>query len=157
MRLHSVGRLRLLDHATQSRHGAIDPVLDLDQDASPSRVAATLVPDVDLHLFAQAQRFDGRVEHGSVSPGVDQRPERHVARDAGEAVEVGDRHSRVLLMRTAAASMGCMLAGLLAPRTETDSTRGRASTFWAIAAARDSSSLRDSPSIPSRAAARTAV
>src|SRR2546430_17285662 len=123
----------------------------------PPRVATGSARDADLHLVSEAARLDRRVQNGAVRAAVDQRTERHIARDAGKAVEVGDRHSRVLLMRTAAASMGCMLAGRLATRTETDSTRGRAITFSAIAAARESRSLRDSPSISSRAAARTAV
>src|SRR5256712_174639 len=156
-RRNGVGRVRLLDHAAQHGHRALPPFRDLNQNSGAAGVATALVADVDLPLVSETQRFDRRIENGTFPAGVDQRPQRHVARDAGKAVEVSNGHARVLLMRTAAASMGCMLAGRLATRTETDSTRGSASTFSAIAEARDSSSLRDSPSITSRAAALTAV
>ncbi len=42
----------------------------------------------------QAERRDGRVELGQVDPCIDQGTQRHVAADAGKAVQVGDSHAR---------------------------------------------------------------
>src|SRR5207253_9209553 len=146
-----------LDYAAKRRNSPLDTTLDADDDACPSDVPARLVPHLDGHLVTQPERLDHRVQQRSVGAAVDQRAERHVAGDAGETVEIRDRHARVLLMRTAAASMGCMLAGRLATRTETASTRGRLRTRSANAAATPASKVMVVPSSTSLAAARAYV
>src|SRR5260370_8042942 len=78
-----------------------------------------LVAYLDGDLIAQAQRLDRGVEDRPIGAGIDQGSQRHVAGNAGEAVEVSDRHARVLLMCTAADVIGTMLAGRLATRTLT--------------------------------------
>lgn len=40
----------------------------------------------------QAQGIDGRPEDGLIDAGVDQGGERHVAADAGRAIEIGNPH-----------------------------------------------------------------
>src|SRR5467141_3342443 len=125
--------------------------------ARPRVCTTTRVPPLDGHLIAKAQSLDGGVEDGAISPGVEQRPKRHVTGNAREAIEVGDRHARVLLMCTSAALIGIMLAGRLATRTDTAATLGRARTRSAILAASVSSSLTESPSIVSLAIARAAL
>src|SRR5436189_2437484 len=155
--LHAVGSAGLFDRCAKRGRGPLDPAGHLDDDARPARVAAGLVANVDAHLVAEPQRLDSRVEDGALGPRVEERAERHVSRDAGEAIEVRDCHARVLLMCAAAASMGSMLGGCLATRTETPSTRGSCTTRSTIARASDSRSCIDGPSITSLAAARTFV
>src|SRR5947207_708053 len=156
-----LGHLRLLDRLPQSGHGALDAVAGLHDDPRACHVTAALPPDVDGDLVAEAERLDHGVELRPLRATVDQRPQRHVAGDAGEAVEVGNFglgptvgralfHARVLYMRTAAASIGCMLAGRFAIRTRTVFTRGISRLRSAIAPASDSSSFFGSPSITSR-------
>src|SRR5260370_24792947 len=106
-----------------------------------------LVAYLDGDLIAQAQRVDRGVEDRPIGAGIDQGSQRHVAGNAGEAVEVSDRHARVLLMCTAADVIGTMLAGRLATRTLTAVTPGRGRTRSAIRARSVSSSLTDSPSL----------
>ena len=120
--LDRFGGARILDHASKRRHGPIHPVGDVDQHPGAAHVPAGLVPDVDPDLVTQTQCFHGGVEHGAVGTTVDERAQRHVAGDAGETVEIRERHARVLLICTAAASMGCMLGGRLTTRTETAAT-----------------------------------
>jgi len=60
-------------------------------------------------------------------------------------------------MRTAAASMGCMLAGNLATRTETDATPGSSSARSAMRPASASSKLAGGPSITVLAMPRSLV
>src|SRR5206468_9908719 len=155
--LHPVGSVRLLDHPTQRGHRPLDAPGHVDGDARAARVTALLTTHFDVDLVAQPERLDCRVEHRALGAGVDQGAQRHVAGDAGKAVEVRDGHARVLLMWTAAASMGCMLGGRLATRTVTPSTRGSSRTRRAISPASDSSSRTGGPSITSLTALRTLV
>src|SRR5712692_8360846 len=118
---------------------------------------ALLVPHVNADLVAEAKGLDGGVKEVPIGAGVEERAERHVSGDPREAIEIGDGHARVLLMCTAAASIGDMLAGRLATRTVTALTFGKASTPSAIRVARVSISFTDSPSIASLAMARTCL
>src|ERR1700737_81985 len=129
----------------------------MHDDARATDVPARFVPHFDGHLVAELQGLDGCVEQRSLGTTVDEGAQRHVARDPGEAVEVGDCHARVLLMCTAAASIGCMLAGRLATLTATAITCGTSRTRSAILAASVSRRLTDSPSTTSLAMARSFV
>ena len=40
----------------------------------------------------QAQRIDAGLDRGQVGPGIDQRPERHVAADSAGTIEIGNSH-----------------------------------------------------------------
>src|SRR5260370_467584 len=142
------------DGASQISQTPLDSVAGLNDDPLAARVPALLVPHLDADLVAKAKRLDGGVKEVAIGAGVDQRTKRHVPGDAREAIEIRDGHARVLLMWTAAASMGDMLAGRLATRTVTALTFGKASTPWAIRVARVSISFTDSPSMVCLAIAR---
>src|SRR5260370_4899475 len=116
---------------------------------------AVLVAQLDADLIAQAQRVDRGIQEVAIGAGVEQRTQRHIPGNAREAVEVGDRHARVLLMCTAAASIGDMLDGRLATRTVTALTFGNPRTPSAIRVARVSINFTDSPSIASFPIPRT--
>ena len=104
----------------------------LDQDSRAPNVSSRLAPHLDLHLVSESQRFDSGVDDCWICAGIDEGSQGHVARDACEAIEVRDGHRRVRLIFTEAASIGLMLSGLLAMRTDTAPTRFKSSTRSAI-------------------------
>src|SRR5260370_14331548 len=152
-----VGDLGSEDGGPQIRYCAFNTIEGVNDDPRAARVPALLVPDVDADLVSEAKGLDGGVKQVAIGAGVEQRAERHVAGDSREAVEISDGHARVLLMCTAAASIGDMLAGRLATRTVTALAFGNASTPAAIRVASVSINFTGSPSIVSLAIARTCL
>src|SRR3989442_11526380 len=100
----------------------------LDQHPRAPNVSSGFATHLDLHLVSESQRFDSCVDDRWIGAGIDEGSQGHVARDAREAIEVRDGHRRVRLIFTEAASIGLMLSGLLAMRTDTAPTRFRSST-----------------------------
>jgi hypothetical protein len=50
--------------------------------------------EAEREIAPEPEAGHGAAERVGVEPRVDERPERHVAREPGEAVEVGDPHGR---------------------------------------------------------------
>src|SRR6266702_21760 len=147
--------LGFLQRRTQLRNSPVRPASGRDLDSCATEVATMLTTDIDLDLVAEPQRFYSGVEHGAISTGVDQGAQHHVARDAGEAVEIDDAHRRARRMSTAAPSIGLMLAGRFVTLTDTALTRATCSALRAMRPARVSMRCAGSPSITSFAIART--
>ena len=47
----------------------------------------------DEPAAGQAERIDAGLDRGQVGPGIDERPERHVAADSARTIEIGNSHS----------------------------------------------------------------
>src|SRR5665213_1077445 len=144
--LDGIRRIRVLDDSAQDRDRSLDTLAGMHQHARASNVAARFAPYLDSDLVAKPHRLDRGVDDSGIAAGIDERPQRHVAGDSRKAIEICDGHARVLVIFTAAASIGRMLCGRFAIRTDTPTTLSSSSTRSAIRWARVSMSFADSPS-----------
>ena len=62
------------------------------QDIDFCGVDAAAVDAVQIEMNAEVERVDGSLENRDRNAGIDERGEKHVSADAGEAVEIDDLH-----------------------------------------------------------------
>ena len=100
LEVHPLGQLVL----PGGQDALVDECLDVVQvavrvlvrrlDAGVVGAEAAAADRLEGQLAGEAEALDGPHDRLGIDPGVDEGPERHVAGDPAETVEVGDAHAR---------------------------------------------------------------